>query len=129
MSKKMSSRTVSCVLDKNIYRTVSILNTPKGSLYFHVAQKLPRHTIFGNFCVFRGVFATVNKSYHFQTQMRSLVEGAKNNLQVCILNTVRYVYIHTYKAGVFFLFSSNYRHRARKFKDRNFTQPAKYLSI
>lgn len=44
----------------------------------------------------------MNKSYHFETQIRSLVEGAKNNLQVCILNTVRYVYIHTYKAGGFF---------------------------
>ena len=39
------------------------------------------------------------------------------------------MFIFTRTKQVVFLFSSNYRHTARKFKDRNFTQPAEYLSI
>ena len=101
--KKMSSRTVSCVLDKNIYRTVSQFLILRKDLFISIWHKNFQELLSSQTCVFRGVFVTVNKSYHFQTQIRSLVEGAKNNLQVCILNTVRYVYIHTYKAGGFFI--------------------------
>lgn len=36
------------------------------------------------------------------------------------------MFIFTRTRQVVFLFSSNYHHRARKFKDRNFTQPPEW---
>lgn len=54
---------------KQTGKTLSISNTPRGSLRFHLTEKLSKKCDL----LISNVFAAVKKSYHFQTQIRSLV--------------------------------------------------------